>query len=198
MHAFRFAAFAIAFAGLLSACETTPKATFRSNYDKSANFDLYHTYGFVSKPGTDRAGYSTLLTKHFEDAIKREMDARGYTFSETDPDLFVNFNANAHEKVDVQTTPGMSGPYYGGGYYGYRGGFYGGYPGYAYGPEVSTVRYKVGTANIDVVDARKKQLIWEGLAEGRLTDKIMENPEAAISSLVTQLFAQYPGRATPP
>ena len=31
------------------------------------------------------------------------------------------------------------------------------------------MRYKVGTANIDVADAGKKKLLWEGVAEGELT-----------------------------
>ena len=85
-------------------------------------------------------------------------------------DLLVNFNANARENVDVRSTPS---PTYG--YYGYRGGMYGGY-GYG-GSDVETVRYKVGTANVDVVDARKKQLVWEGLVEGKLHEPGDERPE---------------------
>ena len=80
-----------------------------------------------------------------------------------------------------------------GGYYGYRYGLYAAWPLYA--SDVSTVHYKVGTANIDVVDARRKQLIWEGVAEGRLTQQAMENPETGISGVVTELFRRYPGRA---
>ena len=65
-----------------------------------------------------------------------------------------------------------------------------------YGNAVGTVTYLIGTANIDVVDAAKKQLVWEGVAEGRISDQDMENPKAAISSAVTQLFARFPGRAS--
>lgn len=172
---------------LLSAC-AAPKANYRSNYDKSIDFSAFKTYGFVAEPGTNRAGYSTLITKQFESAIRREMDTRGYRFVDSSPDLLVNFNANAQEKVDVRSSPSMS---MGGGYYGYRGGMYAS----TYGTEVDTVRYKVGTANIDIVDASKKALLWEGLAEGKLTKEVMANPEAAISTVVTQLFVQFPGRA---
>jgi len=75
---------------------------------------------------------------------------------------------------------------------------------YAAGPiggtEVETVRYKQGTANIDVVDAAKKQLVWEGIAEGKITDKMMKNPQATIDGVITEMFAQYPvkGGAPPP
>jgi hypothetical protein len=180
-------------AGLLGAC-ATEKASYRSDYDKSVNFGMYKTYGFVTQPGTNRAGYSSLLTKQFETAIRREMDARGYRYSDSNPDLLVNFNANAQEKVDLRTTP-SPGPMPGGGYYGYRGGLYSPWPSYTQGNEVDTVRYKVGTANIDVADAQKKALLWEGVAEGKLTKEVMDNPEAAVDAVVTKLFAQFPGRA---
>jgi hypothetical protein len=60
---------------------------------------------------------------------------------------------------------------------------------------VDTVHYKVGTANVDIVDAKRRQLIWEGVAEGRLTREVMENPQPAIESVVAELFSRYPGRA---
>lgn len=78
------------------------------------------------------------------------------------------------------------------GYYGYRRGMYGGFP--AYSNDVDTVHYKVGTVNIDVIDAKKKQLVWEGTTEGRLTKAIMADPQAAINGAVATIFTQYPTR----
>ncbi len=174
---------------LLSACETKPEV--RSNTAPAANLSAYRTYTFVTNPGTDRGGIATPLTGYFKEAVRREMDARGYRFVESgDADLLVNFNANARENVDIRSTPA---PTYG--YYGYRGGMYGGYYGYGGGSDVETVRYKVGTANIDVVDAAKKQLVWEGIIEGRLTDKVMKDPKTAVDKAVTEMFLKYPGRS---
>jgi hypothetical protein len=170
----------------LTACESGPKI--RANTDATANFQNYKTYTFPEKLGTDRGGVSTPLTSYFKEAVRREMDARGYKFVEGgDADLFVNFHANAQEKVDVRSTPA---PSYGG-YYGYRGGAYGGW--YGGGTDVDTVRYKVGTCNIDVVDARRRQVVWEGLAEGKLTEKVMKDPRGAVNRVVTEMFRQYPG-----
>ena len=87
----------------LSACPSGP--SLRSNYDKSVNFAQYKTYAFFSDLGTNKAGYSTLITKDFEDAIRREMDARGYQYTTNNPQLLVNFNANARENVDVRSSP---------------------------------------------------------------------------------------------
>jgi hypothetical protein len=64
-----------------------------------------------------------------------------------------------------------------------------------YADNVETVQYKVGTANIDIVDAGRNQLIWEGVVEGRLTREVMENPQPAIESVVAELFSRYPGTA---
>src|SRR5262245_56760547 len=102
----------------LVACESGP--SLRADYDKSAAFSSYKTWGFFPELGTNKAGYSSIITKDFQDAIRREMDARGFQYTETNPQLLVNFNANARENVDVRSSPA---PTYGGvGYYGYRGG----------------------------------------------------------------------------
>jgi hypothetical protein len=170
-------------ATLLTACESEPKI--RANTDPSANLSIYKTYAFVAQPGTNRGGYSTPLTTYFETAVAREMDARGYRKVDSNPELLVNFNANAVEKADIESVPGPAV-----GYYGYRAGLYA-------GGGVETVRYKVGTANVDVADAGKKKLLWEGVAEGELTDSAMKNPQAAVDKVVTQIFVQFPGRVAP-
>jgi hypothetical protein len=172
---------------LLSAC-TTPKIETRSRQDPGVNLASYKTWGFVSEPGTNRGGYSTPITTYFKTAVTREMNARGYTYSEDSPELLINFNTNAREQVDIRSSPSMS---YGYGYYGYRGGLYGAGPMYG-GTDVETVRYKQGTANIDVVDAAKKQLVWEGVAEGKITDEMMKNPQATIDGVILEMFANYP------
>jgi len=170
---------------VVAGCETG--AQVRSVSEPGANLASYRTYSFAAQPGTNRGGNVTPLTTFFETSITREMNARGYQQVESGGDLMINFNARVTEKADIQSTPG-AGPYYGYGYYGYRGGLYA-------GPEVQTVRYKVGTANIDVVDAKRKVVVWEGIAEQELTSDVMQNPEAAVSAAVTKMFTQFPGRA---
>jgi hypothetical protein len=159
------------------------------DYDRSANLASYRTYGFPEEVGTDRAGYSTLVTRYFKDAVNREMQKRGYVYDETDPDLLVNFYSNVREVTDVRTTPGA---YLGYGYYCYRYGLYGTWPFYG---DVQTVRYKVGTANIDIVDGERMQLIWEGVAEGRITKDDMKNPRVTIDAIVAELFQRFSGVA---
>src|SRR4051794_20080276 len=159
ISALRIAALSIAAGSIaaLVAC-APPKPTLHSDYDRGANFANYRTYAYVNPVGTDKAGYSSLLSQHFKEAIDAQMLARGYRKVDTDLDLLVNFMANVDEKTDIHSTPSTS-VTMGMGYYGYRGGMYAGMPVYT-GQDVRTDRYKVGTANVDVVDARQKKLIW--------------------------------------
>jgi hypothetical protein len=176
---------------LLAACATTPTRDITVDYDRKADLGAFKTYGFPAELGTDRAGYSTLITTYFKNAVDREMQRRGFVYEEKDPDLLVNFFANVRDVADVRRTPRFS---FGYGYYGYRYGLYSAWP--YYHDDVDTVHYKVGTANIDIVDAERMQLIWEGVAEGRISRDDMKNPQVAIDSVVTELFQRFPGSAS--
>jgi len=176
----------IAAAALLAGCATPKGPPTRIDYDKKADFSVYRTFGFPKETGTDRGGYSTLVTSYFKNSVTTAMEARGYKYSEDHPDLLVNFYMNTRERTETRSSPST-----GYGYYGYRYGLYNAWPMY---DEDRTVTYKVGTINVDIVDAEKKQLIWEGVSEGRLSDEAMANPKVTVNGVVTELMRQYPGR----
>lgn len=174
----------------LAGCAANPSADIRVNSAPDVNFTSYSTFGFPDQTGTDRGGYSTLVTSYFKSAVRDQMEQRGYHYVDENPDLLVNFYAKVHERTEVRPDPSFSASY---GYYGYRYGLYSAWP--FYDDAVRTVTYPVGTANIDVVDAHKKQMIWEGVAQGVVSDEDMDHPKESIARVVTQLFARYPGRA---
>ena len=64
-----------------------------------------------------------------------------------------------------------------------------------YGYDTRVDQYVEGTINIDMVDAQRKQLVWEGVAVGRVTKKTQEDRQAALRGAVTEIFAKYPFRA---
>jgi len=178
---------AVAFAlCALAACATGP--SIRVNQDQSADFSRYRTFGFPTETGTDRGGYSTLLTSYFKTAVTREMRARGYEYAEKNPDLLVNFFVNVRHESETRSRP-----VWGYGYYGYRYGLYTAWP--LYEADVDTVHYKVGTANIDIVDAAKKQLLWEGVAEGQIREKDLDNLQQTVDTVVTVIMSRFPGRS---
>jgi Domain of unknown function (DUF4136) len=182
------AALALSTTLLAAGCATSSAPKSRIDYDRKVDFSVYRTYGFPKETGTDRGGYSTLVTSYFKSAVSSAMEARGYKYAEENPDLLVNFYMNTRERTEVRSQPNTSLGY---GYYGYRYGLYNAWPMYE---EDRTVTYKVGTINVDIVDAEKKQLIWEGVSEGRVSDEAMNNPKVTVNAVVTELMRQYPGK----
>jgi hypothetical protein len=177
-----------ALAVLIAGCATTGAPNTRVDYDKAADFSVYRTFGFPKETGTDRGGYSTLVTSYFKSSMTTAMEARGYKYSEERPDLLVNFFMNTRERTELRPGPGFSPAF---GYYGYRRGLYDPWPMY---DDDRTVTYKVGTINVDIVDAEKKQLIWEGVSEGRMSNEALGNPKVTVNAVVTELMRQYPGK----
>lgn len=173
---------------LLAGCATTISPQARIDYDRKTDFSVYRTFGFPQETGTDRGGYSTLVTGYFKNSVTTAMEARGYKYAAEHPDLLVNFYMNTKERTESRSDVGMG---YGYGYYGYRRGLYAPWPLYV-NDQVET--YQVGTINIDIVDAEKKQLVWEGISEGRVSEEAMANPKITVNAVVTDLMRQYPGR----
>jgi hypothetical protein len=180
----------VSVAGILAlGAGTTGCATdhIRSDYDPTVDFGQYTTYNFFPDAGPEETNYQSFFSRYMIAAISREMDARGYSMS-NDPDLLINFNAMLQDKTDVRTTPA---PAYGG-YYGYRGGFYDPWMGYGYAQETHVSQYTEGTFNIDLVDARKKKLVWEAVGVGRVTEKVLEELEERVNVGVAKAFDKYP------
>ena len=169
----------------MSACASGPDV--RAMTDPSVNFSQYQTFGVVEPLGTDRAGYQSIVSQHLKDATRAQMEARGLRYDASAPQLLVNFNASLDDKVRVTTTPE---PVMMGGYYGYRRGFYQPWPMYTESTDVT--QYQQGTLTIDVVDAARKQLVWEGTTSKAVSSKDMQNVGAALDSAVAAAFTKFP------
>jgi hypothetical protein len=180
----------LAGAALLAAgCASGPQV--RAEHDKTVDFSQYRTFGFVNPLGTDREGYQTMVSRYLMSATQRELEARGLRFDENSPQLLVNFSGRLNDRLLTTTMPStavMVGA--GHGYYGYRTGFYTTWPLYQSETHVDT--YREGTLNIDVIDAARKQMVWEGVAVGRVTEKTMDNLKPEIDEAVTAIFSKYP------
>jgi Domain of unknown function (DUF4136) len=176
----------------LSACSSASKI--RSDYDKNADFGTYRTYAFIEGAGPHGEGYQSLFTQYMIAAITVEMEKRGYVKS-NNPDLLINFNAVLQDKTKVTQSPA---PMPMGGYYGYRGGFYDPWGGYGYATQTNVSQYTEGTFNIDLVDAKRKQLVWEAVAVGRITESKLKKLQETVQAGVPRAFEQYPFKAGEP
>ena len=80
---------AAASAVLLAACATGPQV--KTQADPSADFGQYNTWGFYKPIAMESSGYSSWITERISSDVRQQMDARGYRYAETNPDLLVNF-----------------------------------------------------------------------------------------------------------
>jgi Domain of unknown function (DUF4136) len=178
----------------LSACANLPQV--RASYDRSADFTQYKTFAFLSPLAIDRDGYQSLISQSLKAATQREMEARGLRIDNSAPQLLINFNAALIDKTRVSKSPVLvSGGlgFYGGGFYGYRRGVYTLWPQYV--EQTVVFNYKEGTLNIDVIDAARKQLVWEGVVtDSSVTQQEMADLPASLSAAVKAAFASYPAQ----
>jgi len=167
--------------GLLASCSSSVRVA--TDYDQSANFNDYNTFAFF-KPGIDQAEISDLDKKRILKAIENELLAKGFTKSE-DPSMLVSIFTTAQQRVDVYNNMGWGwggfGPW-GYGPWGY-GGFYGG------GNNVA--RTTEGTLYIDLIDARKKELVWQGQGTGYLAAEVSKK-QARVNEIVNEIMMEYP------
>jgi hypothetical protein len=161
-----------------SACVSGPQI--RVDMDASANMKAYRTFAFFDPVSTDSAAYGSILSSRLKAATRAQLEKNGYTYSTNEPDLRVNFFLKIVNKQQIQST---------GGYYGYRQGYYGTWTGYPY---VETIDYREGTLNVDLIDAKRKQLVWQGVAEGEVSEESQRNPGPAIDKVIAQIFSNFP------
>ncbi len=150
-----------------------------NDYDKKVDFTQFKTFAFY-KPGVDKVEISDLDKKRILKSIEAEMLAKGFTKSEN-PDLLVNFFTKSREQVDVNAFNNSWG-------YGYG---YGWNP-YIWGGNRTTVRTTTqGTLFIDLIDAKKKEMVWQGEGQGEIF-KNQNNKEERIGEFVKEILKQYP------
>lgn len=160
---------------LLSSCSSV---TVNSDYDKKVDFSLYKTFAF-HKAGIDKAEISDLDKKRVLRSIDEVMTSKGFTKSEN-PDLLIAFFTKEREQVNVnQFNAG----------WGYGWGW--GWNPYLWGGNTSVSRHTEGTLYIDIIDAKKKELIWQGEGQGVLT-KDTHKKDEVIKEFVTKILEQYP------
>ena len=176
----RLVMFSLPVVALFAACTTNPVQV-RVDKDASRNLSGYQTFGFHSQQSTDSSGYQTLLTSHLESASRQQLESHGYVFAEKDPELLVYFRVNVQQQQEIRATPsGVAGLRVG----------YAGLGGY----NVDTVTTKQGAVTIDVVDARTRSVVWQGVGEGVISRKAEKNTDQAIDKAVAEVFRDFPSR----
>lgn len=170
-------------AAILASCSTPLKVT--NDYDKSANFQQYKTFSVAQQTDPQKQSLSQLNQNRITNAVTAEMIKKGFQQNDN-PDLLVNLAVVLKDKKSISSNTDYYG--YGGFYrpYGWGGGL--GATGYT---TYNVQDYKDGSLIIDVVDAKTKHLIWEGIGNKEL-DGPVSDPDTVIPAAVTKIMASFP------
>ncbi|MGC4040283.1 MAG: DUF4136 domain-containing protein [Flavobacterium sp.] len=160
---------------ITSSCSSV---TVNSDYDKKVDFAPYKTFAF-HKTGIDKAEISDLDKKRILRSIDEVMASKGFSKNDN-PDLLISFFTKEREQINVNQ--------YNAGW-GYGWGW--GWNPYLWGGRSTVSRSTEGTLYIDIIDARKKELIWQGVGEGDLT-KNVDKKDERIKEFVSKILEQYP------
>ena len=156
----------------MTSCESVRVA---ADYDSAVSFAFF-------KDGIDKAKISDLDKRRILRSVESEMLAKGFVKSDT-PDLLVNIFTKERQEVNVYNQNfGMYG--------------WGMNWGWGWGPmmgwnQTSVSNSSSGTLYIDLIDANKKELVWQGMGEGYLSSR-MDKKEARIVEFVAAILEKYP------
>ena len=146
-----------------------------------ANFTTYKTYNFMDVSARNEAAFQGPGTgiETLKQAIGREMARRGYQQSDS-PDLLVNIGVVTQDRTQTRRATIQEAP------------LYIGQRNYRWqSRDVVVGQYEEGTATVEVVDAARQEMIWEGAVAGVLTPDAAKLTER-INGAIKSLFNKYP------
>jgi hypothetical protein len=160
---------------LIAASCATIKVT--SDFDKTAQFSGYKTYAFT--PEVQTLNVEELNRNRIIKAVENELSLKGFSKSEN-PDVLIDIKLTGEKKQTATATGGYGG-------YGYR---------YGWGGGTTTVSYDSyveGTLFVEMIDAPKKTIVWQGRGVGTVDpDASADKREKNINYSVKQIFTTYP------
>lgn len=157
----------------------SPQIRVFSDYDPDYDLWTYKTFDWGQKinieEGKNPLHYNELNDKRIKAAVHEQMNTRGYQLANEAPDLILHYHIIVDDQSVVTTEP-----------YGYR-----------YGPywmrmHTNVYSYREGTLILDLMDSKKKNLIWRGWAVMEIDQIDPEEVDDLIKTTVAKIFKKYP------
>jgi hypothetical protein len=169
---------------LLAACASTPKPTVRSDVAPGVNFTQFKTWGFLTPDSAQQHGVESLTVLHIQNAVRAQMEQRGFSYAMDNPDLLVNFDVTTRDTpaAKPRTSVGLS--------YGLNS-----WGGSGFGIGLGTSfsgkkQVREGTLINDVVGRTQNQLLWSGTIEGQIPAD--QPTQTVVGNAVDQVFSKFP------
>jgi len=181
---------------IISGCSSLNLTT---DYDETINFTQLKTYAWHEANEHNESSNHYLKVNHIMDQrirslIAQEFKNKGLTKSSTTPDFFVNYTIVVEDRTDIQTYNNYNG-YYPGFRYGTGFGTYGRHMSMSYslGSNTQVTYYQQGTLIIDVINPKTDQLMWRGVADGRLPkNSNKQEQDQLIQKYITKILSSFP------
>ena len=160
---------------MLALVECSSISVFTDHYS-GVYFSKYKTFAYF-KPGIDKVEISDLDKRRILKAIDLQMVQKSMMKSDM-PDLLISINTTAKEKVYVNQM---------------NNGFWGwGWNPWMWGPNQNTVSSRTeGVLYIDLIDAKSKQLVWQGKGKGGISE-YTKNRDERIGIFIAEILKNYP------
>jgi hypothetical protein len=168
----------------LAACSANEQLT-KVDQKSGIDFASYKTYNFMDEVARNDSAFQRSGTGIFDlkAAVAQEMERRGYRKA-AQPDLWVNIGMVTQTRT--QTRPGDFRTDALPRYIGQRN--------YHWDArDVPVGQYQEGTATIELVDATRKELVWQGTTTSTLS-KTPTKVTKQINEVVAAVFEKFPVR----
>jgi hypothetical protein len=176
-------------ASLVAGCAGQPVTT---DYSPATKFSGYRTFALVMPPDT---GAQQLLDQRVRNAVQDQLTTKGLTLTDRqDADLYVGYGMVDKTHTNIYTYSDGWG--WGGTRFGWRYWRYGVAWPMTVQRQIET--YTDGTVVVNIVDAKTKQVVWEGEVAD-VVNLPVNNPVRAtkdVDAAVAKLFSKYPPQST--
>ncbi len=153
------------------------------DYDTKSDFTSLKTFDFMPVPV--QSNVNTLNVKRIQDAVRNQLESKGYTQTPDNPDFQIAMHLSKQEKARVKSVTDS-------GYthtFGRR---------IDWGDNTGTRRinvyeYEEGTLILDFVDAQSNELSWRGVATAEILHYTNpEKREKRINKAVQKILNNFP------
>lgn len=161
----------IVFIGFLLFCAGCASIDVSYNFDPAANFATMRTYNFSRS--SEEKGSNELTIKQIEDAVNKQLQAKGVIQSSEKPDMLVSIDTKKVSRVENEA-------------WAYQ---YGGYDLTEYRQGVDTYQYDIRTVILSFTDVNSNTLIWRATASA-IVDPVKQAEQ--IHEIVAKLLENFP------
>lgn len=166
---------------LLTALGCSPTLSTKFNYDEQTDFSKYKTFAIkdFTRQG-DVFFMNELNRRRITNMVTGELEGKGLTMTESNPDLLVYLQSIVQTKEGV-VDPMASVPYGRSLIYNQ--------------PQPQVYTYDQGSLVVDLVDAARQEAVWEGVSKMIIDkDDQIKNAEEQLRKIVSKIMAGYPPR----